>query len=110
MKQWYVVRRGELQEYNSWGQCEDEVTCYNNNMFKGFKSRHEAKKYYLEYLKHGERNSQEVHNASQIGMSNYKVRNNATHMGSSKVKDFIILIKFIVIVFLWLLIYVRGYL
>ena len=107
---WYGVQKGHQPGvYKTWKECEKQVKCFSDGKFKLFKTREEVEEYYLESLRQGEMSNHEVgNNATQIWptMSNHQIRNNAAHIGSSRVKDFIMVMQFIVIVFMWFF-YVR---
>ena len=78
-KNWYVVHRGKVPGiYNSWEECQKQVNGYNNNIYKGFKTRKEAEDYY-----------------------NHKVGNDARQIiMPPRTKDFIILVLVSTLVYL----------
>jgi viroplasmin and RNaseH domain-containing protein len=77
--------------YDTWDECSKQVIGYSNNSYKGSTTREKAEESYFNYL------------SKEKKMSNHGV---GKKTGCGSLKDFIILIQFIVIVIMWLC-YVR---
>lgn len=79
MAKWYAVTVGKVPGvYNTWNECVQNVSGYSNNSYKGFETREEAEAYYLITMK-------------QEGKEARRCR-------SARIKNFVILFQFIVIV------------
>ena len=52
MHKWYVVYIGRVPGvYTEWSECHDQVNGFSGNDYKGFKSKKEAEASYLEHLR-----------------------------------------------------------
>ena len=73
--------------YNSWEGCQEQVTRYKNNSYKGFRTRQQAVDAYSMFV--------------QKHASNVEVRKAPAQLGLFEMKNIIIIIHFVMIVVLF---------
>ena len=79
------MRRGKVPGvYNSWSKCQEQVNGFTNNSYERFNTREEVEADYLQFL---------VEQAAET--SNHGVAE------SSRMKEFIILVLLLVIMYQW---------
>jgi viroplasmin and RNaseH domain-containing protein len=93
---WYAVRRGKVPGvYNSWRKCQEQLNGFTNNSYERYNTREEAEADYLQFLA-----GQTAETRNHGVVSNHGVASNHGVVESSRMKDFIILILLLVIMYL----------